>query len=139
MWFKARLNLIETDNDETEQYLSLLISNWTAEVELAARHSIFENITSQNWNAIIFSNVKGIIEYIKPCYSSNFWLSRVVRTMIIKRIALTTFYLLLITESLKVSHKFLLCKKSKRTYFFCKANSFKFLATSSPKYLSIAA
>jgi len=72
VWYKARLNLIEKDSNESKEYLSLLISNCTTEVNLTAELSVFENITSQNWNAIVFANVEGIIEYVNPAATRIF-------------------------------------------------------------------
>lgn len=65
-WYRAKMRLINTHHDKEKQYVTLVISNCTEEMKMLAQKSIFENIISQNWDAIVFANLQGIIEYINP-------------------------------------------------------------------------
>lgn len=65
-WYRAKLRLINTHHDKEKQYVTLIISNCTEEMNMLAQKSIFESIISQNWDAIVFANTKGIIEYLNP-------------------------------------------------------------------------
>lgn len=65
-WYRVRLNLIEDRDEYGEQYMLLIIGDCTKEVELKSQKHIFEGIISQNWDAIKFLNLDGIVQYINP-------------------------------------------------------------------------
>lgn len=65
-WYRARFNLIEDRDEHGGQYMLLIIGDCTQEVELKSQKHIFEGIISQNWDAIKFLDLDGVVQYINP-------------------------------------------------------------------------
>lgn len=65
-WYRIKLNLIASLGEFGKKYMLLIIGDCTTEMELKAQKRIFKGIISQNWDAITFANLEGIIQYINP-------------------------------------------------------------------------
>ncbi|BDS09776.1 sensor histidine kinase [Aureispira anguillae] len=64
--YRVKLNLIHTINNVGKKYMLLIVGDCTVEVEVKEQKRIFEGIVSQDWDAITFANLEGMVQYINP-------------------------------------------------------------------------
>lgn len=65
-WYRVKLNLIDDLDEFGQQYMLLIIGDCTEEMEIKEQKRIFEESIAQNWDAIRFSDLNEVIQYVNP-------------------------------------------------------------------------
>lgn len=75
-WHKVKINYVTQKNTSTE-VVTMVVREIHQEKLLNEKNKLFENIISNNWDAIVFANMSGIVEYVNEAanrlygYSEN--------------------------------------------------------------------
>lgn len=63
-WHKTKFNYIFQDESKKEQELiSMVVKDINNEKLVSDKHDLFESIIANNWDAIVFANMDGVVEY----------------------------------------------------------------------------